>query len=153
MHIVNRAQENDLTNQTFISDFHVRWNTTYDMIERFSEFKGIIDEITYTPRAVEGLNEKKREELRKLALNEEDWKRVQSLIKLLKPFKRVTDLLQGQKYQTLSLSKVAEQMLFKYYKNVQEQHSSVNERFVADQILDYLEKYLVILIIRSIKAS
>jgi hypothetical protein len=49
MYVLKRAKIYDLSNETFVSDFHVRWNTTYDMLERFFEFKVLIDEITNNP--------------------------------------------------------------------------------------------------------
>ncbi len=78
------------------------------MLERFSKFWDIIDEITYNPRTIEGLKVNKKEELKKLSFNSEDWKRVETLIKVLIPFKVVTDLLQGRKYQTLAPANVTE---------------------------------------------
>ena len=141
MYVVKRAKIYELSNETFISDFQVRWNTTYDMLERFFEFKILIDEITYNPILIEGLKNKSKDELRNLALNLDDWRIVETLIKVLKPFKRVTDMLQGQKYETLALSKVAELIIFQYYDSFSS--SNNKEYYVVEKIKEYLDKYLV----------
>ena len=66
---------------------------------------------------------------------------LQTLIKVLKPFKRVTDMLQGQKYETLALSKVAELIIFQYYDSFSS--SNNKEYYVVEKIKEYLDKYLV----------
>ena len=35
MYVIKRAKEMSLPNKTFIMDFQVRWNTTFDMLDRF----------------------------------------------------------------------------------------------------------------------
>lgn len=88
------------------------------MLDRFRVFKIVVDEITSNPERIEGLQNKAKSKLRKLALCLNDWLMVDTLVKMLKPFKKVTDLLQGQKYETLSLSKAAEIILFQYFENI-----------------------------------
>ena len=117
MYVIKRAKEMSLPNKTFIMDFQVRWNTTFDMLDRFLIFKKVIDEITNNPGVISGLDEKKKKDLRNLDFYSDDWRIVQTLIRILKPFKRATDILQGQKYQTMALSKAAELILFQYYIN------------------------------------
>ena len=67
---------------------------------------------------------------------------VKALILLLKPFKRVTDMLQGYKYQTLSLSKAAETILFYYFENFDDNNSE-EEEIIKEKIVEYLNKHLV----------
>ena len=89
MHVIKRVKFFDLFNQSFIIDFEVRWNTTFHMLERFYEFKIVIDEITTNPVLIEGLNAAKRNQLKNLVLSADDWRAVEMLMKILKPFKLI----------------------------------------------------------------
>ena len=55
MHVLKRSREIKLPHETFIIDFEVRWNTTFNMLERFLEFKILIDEFTINPHVIDGL--------------------------------------------------------------------------------------------------
>jgi hypothetical protein len=136
IYVVKRVKEMEIPNKTSVIDFQVRWNTTYDMLDRFFVFKRIIDEITSNPGVVQGLDEKKKNDLRNLDLSLDDWRIVQFLIKILKPFKRVTDILQGQKYETIALSKAAELILFRYYEKFES--TNPKELIVAEKIMDII---------------
>ena len=57
MHVLKRSREIKLPHETFIIDFEVRWNTTFNMLERFLEFKILIDEITINPHVINGLTQ------------------------------------------------------------------------------------------------
>ena len=62
------------------------------------------------------------------------------MVKVLKPFKEVTDLLQGQKYQTLALANVAEKMILEYFENLED--TGFTEKCVVDELKEYFIKYL-----------
>lgn len=53
------AQENNAHVVNLILDFHVRWNTTYLLLERFLKFKDIIKTMTLAPDKIDGINKKK----------------------------------------------------------------------------------------------
>ena len=143
IHVIKRSKEIKLPHETFIIDFEVRWNTTFNMLERFLEFKILIDEITINPHVIEGLIQSSlQRKLKDCFLDTNDWNLVKSLIKLLKPFKKVTDMLQGYKYETLSLSKAAEIILFNYFENFNNENSE-EEEIIKEKIVEYLNKHLV----------
>jgi hypothetical protein len=49
-------------------------------------------------------------------------------------------MLQGQKYESLALSKVAELIIFQYYDSFSS--SNNKEYYVVEKIKEYLDKYL-----------
>ena len=143
MHVLKRSREIKLPHETFIMDFEVRWNTTFNMLERFLEFKILIDEITINPHVINGLTQSPlKKKLKDCFLDINDWNLVKALIKLLKLFKRVTDMLQGYKYRTLSLSKAAETILFYYFENFDDNNSE-EEEIIKEKIVEYLNKHIV----------
>ena len=142
IYVIRRAKETQQLHETFIIDFEVRWNTTYDMLERFFEFKILIDEITHNPVVIDGLFQASlQSKLKSCIFSQTDWLLVETSIKMLKPFKRVTDMLQGQKYETLALSKASEVILYHYFENFD--HELGLESDVAIKILEHLTKHLV----------
>ena len=108
----------DLKNiKNFIIDFHIRWNSTYLMLQRLVKLKEIAMQITNCPRKINGITKKQMEKLKKLELSEEEWLLVDILIKVFQPFFACTKLLSGRQYETLSLSFVAKRILFHTLEN------------------------------------
>ena len=140
-HIYEKAKSASLEIENFIPDYSVRWNTSYLMLERFYKLRTIVNEITLKPELVINLEKVKLEELRKLVLNDDDWDQISLLIKVLKPFYKATVMLQGQKYQSLSMSTVVERLLLEYFQNFE--FCNANEYRVANILNCYLNKYLV----------
>ena len=150
-HVIEKAKSLSFDCCDFIIDFSVRWNTTFLMLERFYKLKLIVDEITCNPQLIHGIQIKSERKLRSLVINKDDWEAVVLMIKLLKPFYKASIMLQGQKYQTLSMAKVIETILLEYYTNLD---STNNEEIhVANKLKDYLKTYLVTKISREQKRT
>jgi len=63
----------DLKNiKNFIIDFHIRWNSTYLMLQRLVKLKEIAMQITDCPRKINRITKKQMEKLKKLELSEEE---------------------------------------------------------------------------------
>jgi hypothetical protein len=88
------------------------------MLERFHLLKVIVDEITCNPQIISGIQKKHLDKIRKINFKQEDWECITVLITVLKPFYKATIMLQGQKYHSLSMSKVIETSLIKYYEHL-----------------------------------
>ena len=73
------------------------------------------------------------------------------MVKLLKPFYKASVMLQGQKYQTLSMAKVVETILIEYYANLEA--SNTKEFHVANRLNEYLKAHLVTKISREQKRT
>jgi hypothetical protein len=52
-------------------------------------------------------------------------------------------MLQGQKYHSLSMSKVIEKTLIAYYKQISDSSDSYLEIAISDKLNEYVKKYLV----------
>jgi hypothetical protein len=63
-------------------------------------------------------------------------------LKLLKPFKNATTLLQTQTFPTLSNSKIIEKLTTKYYSDLMEKSKNQLEKDLAQILYDNLQKYL-----------
>ena len=68
---------------------------------------------------------------------------VTTLAEILKPFYMSTMLLQTQKYHTLSIGKIIENMLIKYFEKKQiDSNSSEIEKELSNCLLESIKKYL-----------
>jgi hypothetical protein len=113
------------------------------MLERFHLLKVIFDEITCNPQIISGIQKKHLDKIRKINFKQEDWECITVLITVLKPFYKATIMLQGQKYHSLSMSKVIETSLIKYYEHLSQSSESFLELTVSNKLNDYVKKYLV----------
>lgn len=150
-HVIDKAKASSIDNCDFILDFCVRWNTSYLMLERFYHLKLIVDEITCNPQLILGIQLRHERKLRSLVMTKDDWDAVVLMVKLLKPFYKASVMLQGQKYQTLSMAKVVETILIEYYANLEA--SNTKEFHVANRLNEYLKAHLVTKISREQKRT
>ena len=160
MHVINKSKEltkvllNNSQNQqagtqnklievpsNFLSDFIVRWNTTYLMLERFYVMKAIVDEMTCNPQIINGITYKQEQTLHGIILSHEDWENIAILIKLLKPFSKASTMLQRRKFETLALSKAIESILFKAFDQFLKS-TNAKELTLATALNDYLQRHL-----------
>jgi hypothetical protein len=79
-----------------VIDFHIRWNTTYIMLLRFEKYRGIIEMLTSNPEKVTGLKNSLINKIKRLKLNESEWKVIKSLTEVLMPVYFASKLLQGK---------------------------------------------------------
>jgi hypothetical protein len=101
----------------FLSDFVVRWNTTYLMLERLYLMKAIVDEMTCNPQIINGITYNLEKTLNGIILSQEDWETISILIKLLKPFSIASTMLQRRKFETLALSKQLKALYLEHLSN------------------------------------
>ena len=90
------AAEDELFDQLelmLIKDGGVRWNSTYFMAARAVKLKKAIQKycLSWRPPA----NEKNGYDLRQDFLTDSDWKLIEQLVKLLKPFMKMTKRMEG----------------------------------------------------------
>ena len=113
------------------------------MLERFHLLKVIVDEITCNPQIISGIQKSHLDKIRKINFKQDDWECITVLITVLKPFYKATIMLQGQKYHSLSKSKVIETSLIKYYDQLSQSSESFLVLTVSSKLNEYVKKYLV----------
>jgi hypothetical protein len=74
------------------------------MLQRFIQFRQIVTKITEYPRNVENLTKAQVDKLSKLCFSNDDWKYLEILLSLLRPFFEAKKMVSGSKYLTLPLS-------------------------------------------------
>ncbi|XP_046568649.1 E3 SUMO-protein ligase ZBED1-like [Haliotis rubra] len=111
-------QKLDLKTLKLIGDVPTRWNSTYDMLQRYLEqqaavFATLID----IRRNVKDL----------VTLNDDDITKIEKIIQVLKPLKTVTTLMCSQKNPTVSLIHPLKEMLLKQLQVKPEDSDLVSE--------------------------
>lgn len=141
---IDEAVENKTLKKSysFILDFHVRWNSTYLMLERFFKLKEFVQELITSCDQIRGLDEKKKEKIRKLDLNRNEWSIIEFLIKILHPFYESTKLLSRRKYPTLSSCLIVYKLLSNFLKteDTRTEYALVVKEVLLEN-LDYHLKY------------
>ncbi|CAF1513583.1 unnamed protein product, partial [Rotaria sordida] len=69
----------------------------------FNKLIPVVDDITFTPRNIDGVKSQQVLKLSKLTFSHDDWNWLSTLEFVLKCFEESTSLLSGKTYQTLSL--------------------------------------------------
>ena len=88
----NQLMFSDVPKHKLIHDVITRWNSTYDMIERVCEQQLPISSVLL----------QHRDSLMHLELLPSEWRVLEDILKLLRPFKIATAHLSGEKYPTIS---------------------------------------------------
>lgn len=112
--IVQKAKELNFDVLNLIMDFHVRWNTSYLMLERFLKFKDIINSMTIKPEKIDGIKKDGIKKLKKLNVSSGEWELFEILVKILKPFFSATKLLSAKHYPTLSIGTIVKSKLLTF---------------------------------------
>ena len=91
---------------TLITDFEIRWNTTFVMINRFTEYRSIIDDINSRPHQIPYLNPPQQFKFgsRDFEFTNSDWCQIYDLKKVLEPFMVSTNVVSAKNYPTLATS-------------------------------------------------
>ncbi|CAF1523500.1 unnamed protein product, partial [Rotaria sordida] len=89
-----------------VIDFEIRWSSTFIMRHRFNKLSSVVDDVTFTPRNIDGVESQQVLKLSKFTFSHDDWSWLSTLELVLKCFEESTSLLSGKTYQTLSLGKM-----------------------------------------------
>lgn len=89
-----------------VMDFRVRWNSSFEMLERFIKLSSVINDVTFTAKTSDGVTSELASKLSRLMFSHDDWHWLSSLKSVLGPFEQSTCLLSGRSYQTLAVGKM-----------------------------------------------
>ena len=98
-------------------DFHVRWNSTFLMIDKTLKAKNIFNKITVSAGTITGLTSAQIEKLNNCTLSSEEWKYLEILHHNLEPFFEATKMLSSRNLPTFSTAKFVECSLFNFIEN------------------------------------
>ncbi|CAF4967963.1 unnamed protein product, partial [Rotaria sp. Silwood1] len=104
-----RAKEDNtepIVYNELVIDFRIRWSSTFMMLHRFNKLSSVVNDVTFTPRNIDGVESQQVLKLSKLAFSHDDWNWLSALEFVLQRFEESTTLLSGKTYQTLSLGKM-----------------------------------------------
>lgn len=68
-----KSKELDIKTSNFIIDFHVRWNTTYLMLDRFLILKPIVVVLTSNPKSIFNIRKDIIKKLEGSSISSQDW--------------------------------------------------------------------------------
>ncbi|CAB4488760.1 unnamed protein product [Rhizophagus irregularis] len=89
----NACKNNDINNLKPILDIPTRWNSTFDMIKKALQLKVVLEYIVFQDK-----------DLKKYTFSEEKWAIFEQIKNFLEIFKKVTVIMSGSHYPTLSLT-------------------------------------------------
>ena len=83
-------------------DIKNRWNSTHRLIETMLIYKKLIGKLTSEKHEI-GLTYQQTKKLSSIEIDQSDWKMLESLEFVLKPFSQATKLLSGSEYSTIGI--------------------------------------------------
>ena len=122
-----------------VMDFRVRWNSSFEMLQRFIKLSSIINDVTFTAKTLDGVTSELASKLSRLTFSHDDWNWLSSLKFVLGPFEESTRLLSGRSYQTLALGKMVLNTLKDFLSRRKSGETMVNR--LKASLSDSFEKY------------
>ncbi|CAF3879758.1 unnamed protein product, partial [Rotaria magnacalcarata] len=91
---------------TLITDIEIRWNTTFIMINRFTDYRSIIDDINSRPHQIPYLNPSQGLKFgsKNFEFTNDNWCQIHDLKNVLEPFMVSTNVVSAKNYPTLATS-------------------------------------------------
>lgn len=105
-YVKRKAKANDPPIKSILTtDFEIRWNTTFIMINRFINYCSIIDNINSQPFKIPHISTKQRIKIgsKQFEFTNDDWCKLEDLHKALRPFFMTTSIMSGKNYPSLAL--------------------------------------------------
>ncbi|CAM4850100.1 unnamed protein product [Rotaria magnacalcarata] len=104
-YVKRRAQSSDPPiKATLITDFEIRWNTTFVMVSRFKDYRSIINDINSRPYKITHLTSTQKLKIgsKEFEFTNNDWSRINDLHEALEPFVKSTNIISAKSYPTLA---------------------------------------------------
>ncbi len=101
-YVVNLKQQLNISRSLQL-DCKSRWNSTHRLIESMLIYKKIINKINSEKHDI-GLNKKQTNKISSIELDQFDWKMLELIEAVLKPFDQATRLVSGSQYPTIGIA-------------------------------------------------
>jgi hypothetical protein len=121
-------------------DMRVRWNSTFNMIDRLITYQSVLDQLFPQLDSLAGVTVKQRNKLLSCRPSDNDWTVLHALKRVLERFTDSTELLSGECYPTLSLGYV---VVFGLAHYLNEQADVSVESSIKAMLRCQFEKYMV----------
>ncbi|PLW57257.1 hypothetical protein PCANC_02428 [Puccinia coronata f. sp. avenae] len=131
--INSQSPKTPVKDKILILDVKTRWNSTFLMLQRASELKHVCT--TYCGS---------QPEASKYSLTKAKWEKVEQMIEFLEPLHKVTNILCGSQYPTLSMSLPIYISLVKNIYQVRSQYDLAQLIPAADEMIKKITKYLIL---------
>ena len=97
-----------------VPDMKIRWNSTYQMVQRLILYQHTLAAFYDNLDAIDGVTLKQRKKLLGVKLTSLDWNLLLAIRSVLERFSDATEMLSGKSYPTLSLSYPVIYSLYNY---------------------------------------
>ena len=95
-----------ITKRCLCIDMRIRWNSTYEMISRFNEYRPILTQLVDQLPSIKGVCSEQKKVLLKLKLSNEQWDVMSVVESVLDLFSNASEILSGSKYSSYAVAHV-----------------------------------------------
>jgi hypothetical protein len=123
-----------------VPDMKIRWNSTYQMIQRVLLYQHVLAAFYDGLDTLDGVTLKQRKKLVNVKLTSLDWNTLLAIRRVLEQFNDATEIFSGKSYPTLSLGYP---VIYSLYKYLNDRAGEATENAVKEMIVEKFSDYVV----------
>jgi hypothetical protein len=128
-------------NVDLILDMRIRWNSSYNMLNRLFVFQSVLEELYVQIDSLSGVTKRQREKLMSAYLSNSDWALLQSLQFVLERFSDATELISGKSYPTISIVYAVKLSLHHFLNDLTD---DINVSIIKQMLLAEFDRYMTL---------
>ena len=130
----------DSTTVELILDMKVRWNSSFQMIQRLLLHQQVLATFCDNLDSLDGVTLKQRKKLSEVKLSSVDWNILSAMRRVLERFNDATEILSGKSYPTLSL---AYPVIYSLYNYLHDRSGDGTENGLKDALIEKFTDYVL----------